>query len=187
MTWQRLTVWIFISLLAACTKSEPGPADTGAALLAPFKANLKNELLTAMQSGPVEAMAVCNTAAPEIAASLSVDGVRMGRTSHKLRNPANAAPAWFAPLLRGWVSVGIHADNESELLSSITPLGDGRYGYAEPIYVQPLCLNCHGEELAPDVVAEIESLYPEDQATGFRIGDLRGAFWVEFVDDGENR
>ena len=46
--------------------------------------------------------------------------------------------------------------------------------------VQPLCLNCHGVELAPDVAGRIAELYPEDRATGFEAGELRGVFWVEF-------
>ena len=37
--------------------------------------------------------------APEIAAGLSTDGVRVGRTSHRLRNPANAPRPWMEPVL----------------------------------------------------------------------------------------
>jgi hypothetical protein len=46
--------------------------------------------------------------------------------------------------------------------------------------LQPLCVACHGKFLAPDVAAIIEEAYPEDQATGFEVGDLRGVFWVEY-------
>ena len=53
-------------------------------------------------------------------------------------------------------------------------------GYAEPIIVQPLCLSCHGNVLAPEVANHIEEAYPDDQATGFEIGDLRGVYWVAF-------
>ena len=41
-----------------------------------------------------------------------------------------------------------------------------------------VCLNCHGTELKEDVAARVNTLYPEDKATGFNIGDIRGAFWV---------
>ena len=60
------------------------------------------------------------------------------------------------------------------------PLPDNRWGYVEPITVQPLCLACHGSEIVPDVADRISELYPEDRATGFAVGDLRGVFWVEF-------
>ena len=52
-------------------------------------------------------------------------------------------------------------------------------GYVEPIFMQPLCVTCHGAELAPDLQARLEELYPEDQATGYSAGDLRGVFWAE--------
>jgi hypothetical protein len=41
-----------------------------------------------------------------------------------------------------------------------------------------LCLACHGETIDPAVAGKIAELYPEDKATGFREGDLRGAFVV---------
>jgi hypothetical protein len=54
-------------------------------------------------------------------------------------------------------------------------------GYVEPIFVQPLCVTCHGANLAPDLRAKIEELYPSDQATGYAPGDLRGIFWAELA------
>ena len=59
-------------------------------------------------------------------------------------------------------------------------LGAGRIGYAEPIFMKPLCVTCHGEALAAPVRERIAELYPEDRATGFRVGDFRGLFWAEF-------
>jgi hypothetical protein len=49
----------------------------------------------------------------------------------------------------------------------------------EPIVVQPMCVTCHGADVAPDLRAKIEELYPDDQATGYAAGDLRGIFWAE--------
>ena len=56
----------------------------------------------------------------------------------------------------------------------------GRMGYVEPIIMQPTCSLCHGVNIAPDVMAKIATLYPEDQAVGFRVGELRGVFWAEY-------
>lgn len=167
---------VLATVLVACKGSDPEPEvdakARGAALLAPFKANLKNELVTSMQSGVDDAIAACNTAAPAIAASLSVDGVRMGRSSHRLRNPDNAAPAWVAPVIDDYL--------EGQPQPVSVELDGGRHGYAEPIMTQPLCLTCHGQELHPEVAAKIAELYPEDEAAGFAAGDLRGVFWVEY-------
>lgn len=39
-----------------------------------------------------------------------------------------------------------------------------------------LCVKCHGETIDPEVEAKLKALYPNDQARGFKEGDLRGAF-----------
>ena len=43
------------------------------------------------------------------------------------------------------------------------------------------CLQCHGkvDDLAPEVRDVLAKNYPQDRATGFAAGDLRGWFWVE--------
>ena len=48
---------------------------------------------------------------------------------------------------------------------------------AIPTAAEP-CLTCHGSSLQPELKAEILRLYPNDQATGFKPGELRGAFTV---------
>ena len=167
-------------LLGAC--SEPpapvadavDPATRGAELLGPFKSELMQALSSGMQEGPAAAIEVCSEVAPGIASSLSVDGVRMGRSSHKLRNPANVPPEWLEPL------IAAYASGTGEMQPQTVALGDGRSGYAEPIRVQPLCLTCHGTELDPGIAAQIAENYPADEATGFSEGDFRGVFWVEF-------
>ena len=125
-------------------------------------------------SRPAAAIEVCSELAPGIAQSLSVDGVRMGRSSHRLRNPDNAPPDWLAPLIERYAS------GDDELLPRMIAIGEGRTGYAEPIVVQPICLTCHGSEIDEGIAQQLAALYPEDKATGFGAGDFRGVFWVEF-------
>lgn len=62
-------------------------------------------------------------------------------------------------------------------------LDDERIGYVEPITVAPLCTTCHGESISPGISNAIAERYPDDEATGFTVGDLRGVFWVEFPVD----
>ncbi len=159
--------------LAACTEAPPaGPS--GAELLTPFKSEMQQALKAGMAEGPVKAIDACRLRAPEIAKALSVDGVKMGRTSHKLRNAANDGPDWARAILDEYLA----SDAEPEPVTR--SLGNGRAGHVEPIFVQPLCVVCHGEALAPDLAAAIAEAYPDDEATGFRPGDLRGVFWVEY-------
>jgi hypothetical protein len=173
------TRYFFVILLAymisSCSSPEYDPVPKGAELLAPLKTNLKTALISGMAGGPVNAIAVCKTEAPRIAGELSVDGVVMGRSSHKLRNHENVAPAWAAPIIESFA-----ADGELPIPTGVE-LGGGRYGYVEPIMTQPLCLSCHGSSLHPDIAAKISELYPNDEATGFGEGDFRGVFWVEFA------
>ena len=167
-------------VLMACT---PGTAQKqwaesarGAELLAPFKKDLKQALVAGMQKGPLDAISVCKDQAPAIAESLSPEGIQMGRTSHRLRNPDNLAPEWVDTVLQTYLG------EEPGRAPRLVTLPNDRLGYVEPIATQPLCLVCHGKSLAPDVAAHIAEAYPEDQATGFAAGDLRGVFWVEYPD-----
>jgi hypothetical protein len=182
----RLSCLAFISaiVLTACVESKQESELTqesevtaemarGAQLLQPFKAQMQQALKAGMAEGPVQAIDACRIRAPEIAAALSKDGVRVGRASHKLRNPDNAGPHWVGPVLDEYL-----ASDRREPVE--VALENGYIGYAEPILVQPLCLTCHGEVLAPDLESTIGTLYPDDQATGYTDGDLRGVFWVEY-------
>ena len=57
-------------------------------------------------------------------------------------------------------------------------LEDGRVGYVEPIRVIHLCVSCHGPNVEPELLAEVRSLYPDDEATGFLLGEEdRRAGW----------
>ncbi len=163
-----------LALAAGVVRAQPSEPTRGAELLAPFKRDLQAALGQGLAQGTVEAIRTCQLRAPAIAQARSVDGVRLGRASHRLRNPANAAPEWVAPILDAYVA------DPSDRAPRTVSLPERRSGYVEPILLQPACLTCHGETLAPDVAARIEQLYPEDRAVGFRVGDLRGVFWVEF-------
>jgi len=164
--------------IPACTpevaRTEKAEAPRGAELLVPLKKSLKQALIAGMQQGPMNAISVCKEQAPAIADSLSIGGIEIGRTSHRLRNPANVAPGWVNVVLQSYLKEG--GDRAPRIVS----LPDNREGYVEPIVLQPLCVACHGGNLAPEVAAHIKEMYPEDAATGFEVGDLRGVFWVEY-------
>lgn len=146
--------------------------DRGLAARDAMFSRLLGRLGEAMASGgPAAAIDVCAEDAPGIAAEVAEEfGVRIGRTSFKLRNPANAPPAWVEP------AVLARRGDPARFRS-----GDGTIGVLEPIMVMPTCLGCHGDadRLAPGVAEAVAARYPEDRATGFAAGDLRGWFWIE--------
>jgi len=77
---------------------------------------------------------------------------------------------------------------EKEALLRLSPAApsfagmlDGKQAYMRAIFINPpICFGCHGkpEELKPEVTAALARLYPNDQATGYQKGELRGAFVV---------
>ena len=80
----------------------------------------------------------------------------------------------MAPVIETWLAEG------ADRAPVVVPLPDNRTGYVEPIVTQPLCLACHGSSLAPEIAERLAADYPDDRATGFEVGDLRGVFWAEF-------
>jgi len=177
-----LTLGTLFALLAAGTtpvvSASPGtggaasPEAMAAAALKPFKQQLMSALVKGLKDGPASAITVCSELAPKIAGELSTAGVTIGRTSHRLRNPANAPEPWMAPLLEKYAAdPGLDGP-------TLVPLPDGGHGYVEPITVRPACLACHGTEIDPEVKGQIADLYPDDRAHGFAAGDFRGLFWA---------
>lgn len=141
--------------------------------------NFKKVLAEAMaQGGPAKALPGCRVEAPKIPARAQgkpQEILSVGRTSLKLRSPKNAPPTWTKPYLEKYAGL-----KPTELPKhEIVQLGKGHFGYLEPIFVEPICLNCHGSHLSSDVQKAIHQDYPDDQAVGFNAGDFRGFLWVE--------
>jgi len=156
--------------LGACGRADEGEAVARArAALAPFKQELRATLRAALAQGPEAAITACAERAPAIAAKHSVGGIALGRASARLRSPRNEAAPWVMQIARGGDA------GEARVIA----LDGGRVGYTEPIEVEAPCVMCHGREIAPEIRARIAALYPEDRATGYAVGDVRGVFWVE--------
>jgi hypothetical protein len=173
-----LVFLLVVTAVTACKRSkidEDEYKEAGAAAVQTFKKSLKGALLAGLEEGPVSAISVCQMKAPELADAASKSGVQVGRTSRKLRNPANAPKPWMEPLLDRY-----HQDPESRE-PAVVVVDKETVGYVEPIYVEPVCVTCHGKNLAPELQAKLDELYPEDEATGYAAGDLRGMFWVELA------
>jgi hypothetical protein len=167
-----LALWT-LPLLSGGGAETAGVEEQARAALKPLKQQLMGELTRALGESPVTAIEVCRVRAPEIADALAESGPRVGRTSHRLRNPENAPADWVEPLLEAYV------DDPTNLEPRSVAIDERTAGYVEPIKVQKMCLACHGTEIDPVLAEKIIELYPEDQATGFRSGDFRGLFWVE--------
>jgi len=128
------------------------------------------------------ALAVCQQDAPAIAAGISMQhDIVVRRVSTKVRNPANQPDEWEqAGLLRLEEKINSGTDpataEESGYVANLS--GEKEFRYLKAIVVEPLCLTCHGEVLEDAMKAELTARYPEDTATGYQAGQLRGAFSV---------
>ena len=163
-TWQ---------IIAEASLSEPQAAQRDRALAArdALMGKLKSRLMEVVsKEGFPAAISVCKEDAPRLAKEISEEqGLSIGRTSHRLRNASNQPPAWAEALVKDKVAGPTYLISENSLAALL------------PIPTGPLCLNCHGTKdgIAADVLAALQKEYPEDEATGFEEGDLRGWFWVE--------
>ena len=144
-----------------------------------FAQTLKGELLTAInQGGLVNAIEVCNLKAPAIAAQLSTDGWSVRRTALRVRNPANAPDAWERRMLN-YFSASLAKQPATPAIQA-TSVDAAPFRYMQTIKTGQLCLACHGSNVSADVQAALAERYPQDEATGFTLGELRGAFSLQY-------
>jgi hypothetical protein len=147
-----------------------------------FAGVLKSELKKAIEDGgPVNAINVCNTRAMEISKQVSEEeGLKVGRVSLKNRNLNNAPNKWQRKALEDFET----RKSEGEAVESMTYAeiieqeNGSQFRFMKAIPTGEICILCHGDNIAPEVMTKLKELYPDDRATGFNIGDIRGAFVV---------
>ena len=171
--------------MAVAQDAEPSEAERAAEsrqLTKSFAGKLKGELVGAMKAGgPESAIGVCQAAAPSIAEEKSDEkGWAVGRTALKLRNPANAPDEWEQAVLLEFQEKVEQGADIAKLERYETTTKDGKpvFRYMKAIPTQQPCLTCHGSNVSESVQKAIAELYPQDEATGFSQGELRGAFTI---------
>jgi hypothetical protein len=152
------------------------PADEAPAALGPAVGRAREAIRAAAceaerrfgEGDPDSNASACEGAAP-------VEGVEVGRTSARLRNPRNASPAWA----RAYVE-STDGRKAAEVPAVVFELGD-RVGLLRPIEVRQRCLSCHAarEKLGEGTRAWLSRAYPRDRALGYELGDRRGFWWAE--------
>jgi hypothetical protein len=153
-----------------------------------FRSQLESELLGVIEAeggSPAKAIAVCQVEAPKIAASMSEDGWTVGRTAPRVRNPDNAPNEWQRRGLAHFAEAIAQAGENPDIAAlEWHEIEEGPRGqrllYMRAIPMGGLCLACHGpiDQLDETVREQLAALYPKDEATGFAVGELRGAFVV---------
>lgn len=146
------------------------------------QAILLRELTAAMKAGgPPNAVAFCSSRAQAIMDSVSeAQGVWVRRKSDRTRN------------LRDELMNDQDMDAFDRLRTALDERGkpttmvddEGMaIEYYRPILIKEPCLACHGtpgETISEETMEVIKQAYPNDQATGYTVGDLRGMWHVTF-------
>ncbi|WKK66137.1 Tll0287-like domain-containing protein [Lutimonas zeaxanthinifaciens] len=143
---------------------------------------LSGNLMSKMKEGGIPlAVEYCNTAALPLTSKVSeAEKVTIKRTSLKTRNSLNEPNEEELKVLKKYTSQ-LKKDVSPEAIVEIDHSGKPHY-YA-PILVEKKCLMCHGtigKELSKQADSVIKSFYPNDLATGFSDGDLRGIWSISF-------
>jgi hypothetical protein len=165
---------------ATVAQTADGPASEARALSVRLQQLLQAELVAAMKDGgPLKGIEVCRSKAPVLGADLSKEsGWKVGRTALRVRNPANAPDAWEKKTLEEFAARLAKGEDPGavEKFEVLEVGGRKTFRYMKAIRTAEPCLGCHGPALKPELAAKVKELYPDDRATGFAAGDLRGAF-----------
>jgi hypothetical protein len=132
--------------------------------------------------GTTAAIPVCKVVSAQLADNFAeLPNVKVRRVAVRNRNPAHTPDDFEAAILKEWEE-GLAKGTQPIAISRTTDEG---LRVMQPIMLASrLCLRCHGElrQMAPETVEMLKTLYPNDNATGFEMGQLRGAFsaiWTE--------
>lgn len=146
-----------------------------------MQARLFAKLQNAMKEGGIPAaIEYCSLQALPSTDSLASEyGLGIRRTSLRLRNPANKPDELERQLLEAYQ---YNKENQLPLEENVQRIGETHFLYTQPILIhQPLCLSCHGkagEEIAAESLQLLDSLYPNDRARGYQMGDFRGIWSI---------
>ncbi len=198
MKWKIILLAVVIFGVYSCSSSNKSDkkesvksdlskyVERGASISKTTAMILQKNLKHAVKSGGFDtALSYCHKKAMFLQDSLSsAYGVKIKRVAGKNRNPFDFLDAESATVF-----------NEYEkLLSEGKPLKPKVVVNAKgnPVYYAPIilnkdaCLKCHGmpgEQISENRLKMIKKYYPEDKATGFKKGDLRGMWQITFVKD----
>jgi len=147
-------------------------------LTATLKKLLQSELAAGGFDGAVQACAEqAQGTSRALSERLAVD---MRRVSLKNRNAANVPDAFERRVLESFERLPAGARAQAEHVEVVRTGEREELRYMRPLLTGPMCLSCHGrtERLSAGVRAVLAERYPNDRATGFRVGDVRGAVSV---------
>jgi len=149
---------------------------------------LSSNLAAALNEGGVpNAIEFCKIEAMPLTQQVSDEfGVQIRRATHKPRNPVNDADASETEVIEAYQTA---IRDSIPLAPSVTADGNWAVFRAPITIANDLCLKCHGGEgsdISEADLVTIRNAYPDDRATGFTSGELRGIWVVRIPTDSLN-
>jgi hypothetical protein len=139
---------------------------------------LKEQL---QKGGVIQAIPFCNSKALPITQELSENyNVSIKRTSNKIRNIKNNSTTRELEVVEKFITL---KENNKKLAPIIEVDKNDKVHFYTPIIIKNNCLLCHGkvgQELSVKNDSIIKLLYPNDKATNYKEGDVRGIWSITF-------
>jgi len=150
--------------------------DATKLLLKTLGGNMKKHMKS---GGPADALNFCALNASKLTTEVDKKlgkNVSVKRVTLKPRNPANEATKDERKVLEALQT--LHETGVRLPRHLIQKTDDG-YKFYKPLKItKKVCLKCHGTNIDPKLEKTIAKFYPTDKATGYKMGDLRGAIVV---------
>ncbi|MFO7726587.1 MAG: DUF3365 domain-containing protein [Oceanipulchritudo sp.] len=162
-------------------KTRARAAPVARALMESLESRLKQAL---GKGGPINAIEVCQLEALPITRDIRdrKEVTHLKRVGVRLRNPANAPDRHEAEALAYFTQNGVEAGQFPKEYAQEITTSDGRteQRYYRAIPLQARCVACHGpkEQMPAPIREALQQRYPDDEATGFTPGQLRGLMVV---------
>ena len=170
-------------LLSAVSMAEtPSAKEQGIAAIKQLGSTLKGELKSKIKEDPtaVAAAGFCAHSAETITEDINKklpENVNVRRTSLKPRSSKNKPDATDIEVMDAFAKEAAAKQLGPKSMKIIET--DKSTRVYKPLLTQKVCLKCHGSNLSPEISKIIKEKYPDDQAVGFKEGDLRGVIVAE--------
>jgi len=146
-------------------------------LLKTLGKNMKQHMKS---GGPMNALDFCSNEAYDITKQVNqslAKNVEVKRISSKYRSPVNKPTSDELAVLDSFANM--KAQNILLPKYLVQKVDSHTYKFYKPLTIKKqVCLKCHGNIENMPLKKEIESRYPQDKATGYKMNDLRGAVVV---------
>ena len=178
---------LIVSTALMAQPTEPMPIKKeGVGYIKMLGKALKSELEKHLKADPsgLEALAFCSGSAGNITKEVNAKlpaYAKVRRTALRVRNDkTNTSDATDKQIMEKFEHEIAKKQLDDKTIE-VVKVGDTTRIY-KPLVTKPVCLKCHGSDLAPKIAEAIKSAYPQDKAIGFKEGELRGVIVAEIKD-----